>query len=127
MASTDSTTSGVQRTAVKTRRILLGVYSTLDGSYRTSRNEEGRWMLHDSTDKQVGEPDGYRTSDQALSALVDDLEADLLTLNTPPAKPEPQPTKQELAERFAAEEATRANVDPVTERKRRQRKQPATA
>jgi hypothetical protein len=87
MASKDSTTSGVQRTAVKTRRNASGVYGTLDGSYRTSRTEEGRWMLHDSTGKRVGEEDGYRTSDAALTALVDVLEADLQRLNTAPAKP----------------------------------------
>jgi hypothetical protein len=75
------------RTAVKTRRISPGVYGTLDGSYRTQRNDKGRWLLYDSDGKRVGEEDGYRTSDEALTALTDVLEADLLTLNTPPAKP----------------------------------------
>ena len=59
------------RTAVKTRRIAPGVYGTLDGSYRTQRNDKGRWVLHSSDGSQVGEQDGYRTSDEALTALVD--------------------------------------------------------
>jgi hypothetical protein len=63
------------------------VYGTLDGSYRTQRTSEGRWLLHNSDGTQVGEQDGYRTSDAALTALTDVLEADLLTLNSPPAKP----------------------------------------
>jgi hypothetical protein len=87
MASTDGKTSGAQRTAVKTRRIAPGVYSTLDGSYRTQRSEEGHWVLHNRDGSQVGEADGYRTSDEALTALVDVLEADLTSLNTAPAKP----------------------------------------
>jgi hypothetical protein len=74
------------RTTVKTRRIAPGVYGTLDGSYRTQRNDKGRWLLHDSDGTQVGEQDGYRTSDEALTALVDDLDRDLLTLNTPPLR-----------------------------------------
>jgi hypothetical protein len=75
------------RTAVKTRRIAPGVYSTLDGSYRTQRNDEGKWVLHRSDGTPVGEEDGYRTSDEALTALVDVLEVDLTSLNTAPAKP----------------------------------------
>jgi hypothetical protein len=116
MASTDSTTSGAKRTAVKTRRIAPGVYSTLDGSYSTQRNEEGRWVLHNRDGSQVGEADGYRTSDEALTALVDVLEADLTTLNTAPPKPT----------RNAVKGDAQGRNEPA-ERKPRGRKQPATA
>jgi len=118
MASTDSKTSGALRTAVKTRRIAPGMYSTLDGSYRTSRNDEGRWVLHSSDGSQVGEQDGYRTSDAALTALTDVLEHDLQALNTPPAKPQRNPESKG---------ATGRNEPTKPERKPRQRKQPATA
>ena len=106
------------RTAVKTRRISPGVYGTLDGSYRTQRTSEGRWTLHDSDGTQVGEQDGYRTSDEALTFLVDVLEADLTSLNTPPAKPtRNQETKP----------ATGRNEPTKPDRKPRQRKVAATA
>jgi hypothetical protein len=117
MASTDSTTSGAKRTAVKTQRISPGVYGTLDGSYRTSRNEQGRWVLHNRDGSQVGEADGYRTSDEALTALVDVLEADLTTLNTAPPKPQRNAAKGDAQGR---------NEPAQAERKPRGRKQPAT-
>lgn len=104
------------RTAVKTRRIAPGVYSTLDGSHRTQRNDEGKWVLHTRDGRQVGEQDGYRTSDEALTALVDVLEADLTTLNTPPAKPQRN-----------AETKPAAGRNEPTAKPKRQRKQPATA
>jgi hypothetical protein len=91
----------------------------LDGSYRTQRNDEGRWTLHERTGKQVGEPDGYRTSDEALTALVDVIDADLTTLNTPPAKPV----------RNAAKGDAQGRNEPTEQPKRkpRGRRQPATA
>jgi hypothetical protein len=103
------------RTAVKTRRITPGVYGTLDGSYRTQRNDKGRWLLHDNDGIQVGEQEGYRTSDEALTALVDDLDHDLLTLNTPPVQ------------NVGTKPATGRNEPTKPEPKRRQRKAAVTA
>jgi hypothetical protein len=119
MASTDGTTSGVQRTAVKTRRIAPGVYRTLDGSHETARNDEGRWLLFTVKGGQRGEQigDEYKTSDLALTALVDVLEADLTTLNTAPAKP---------TRNAEAKGATGRN-ESTAKPKGRQRKAAATA
>ena len=104
------------RTAVKTRRIAQGVYLTLDGSHRIQRNDEGKWVLHTCDDRQVGEQDGYRTSDEALTALVDVLEADLTTLNTAPAKPQRKTETKPAAGR-----------NELTAKPKRQRKAAATA
>jgi hypothetical protein len=87
-------------------------------SHETAQNTEGKWQLFTVNGGQRGERigDEYRTSDQALSALVDDLDRDLLFLNSPP--PKPQRNKEKGA-------ATGRNQP--TEPKRRQRKAAATA
>jgi hypothetical protein len=75
------------RTSVKTRRIASGVYATLNGEFQTARDGKV-WKLRRSADGEpVGKQEGYRTSDEALSAIVTEGLAELAALNTAPAKP----------------------------------------
>jgi hypothetical protein len=114
-----------ERTKVKARNPEKGVYRTLDGSHEIRQADKpGQWsvfrLLDGGAQQVAANVKGY---DRALDRILEEPGVTLETLNTPPAKP----TKQEQAERFAAEDASRAESDPATERKRRHRKQPATA
>lgn len=93
-----------KRTTVKTRRVQPGTYATLDGSHRVIRQEDGKWTLLRGTQELKG---GFKTSDEALSAIVEEFGGQLDTLNTAPEKPkanaakgdaqgsnEPRPTRQ---------------------------------
>jgi hypothetical protein len=93
----------VDRTSVKTRRISPGVYATLNGEFQTARDGKV-WKLHRGGEL-VGKPDGYRTSDEALTAIVAEGLAELEALNTPPAKPKAAP-KAEASEPGVSERRT---------------------
>jgi hypothetical protein len=88
----------IPRTAVKTQRLGLGHYASLNGAVNVQRQEDGSWTLrnHDEVIEA-----GYKTSDQALTAAVEQHGYKLGELNTRPAKPKvekPAPTKPEAKE-----------------------------
>jgi hypothetical protein len=104
-------TKPAERTAVKTRRIAPGQYTSLDGQVLASRNEDGKgWTLakRDGEEWTALKRD-YRTSDEALTAAVTDHGFQLEALNTPPKKAaKPAPTKPEAKEEGTNERRTGA-------------------
>ena len=114
-----------ERTKLKARNPEKGVYRTLDRQFEIRQADKpGHWsvfrLVEGGAQQVAANVKGY---DRALDRILEEPGVTREALNTAPAKP----TKPELAERFAAEDASRAEPDPATERKRRQRKQPATA
>jgi hypothetical protein len=105
----------IPRTAVKTRRIGLGQYTSLNGQVRASRNEDGKgWRLakRDGSEWTALKRD-YRTSNEALTGAVTEHGFKLDELNTAPAKPKaakPGPQK--------AEEKAEAKEEGTNERRR---------
>jgi hypothetical protein len=119
---------GYVRTKVRAKNPSKGVYRTLDGSHEIRQaDKKGHWdvyrLVGGGAQRIAAEVKGY---DRALDRILEEPGVTLEQLNTAP-KVEAKPTKQELAERFAAEDASRAEPDPATERKPRQRKAAATA
>jgi hypothetical protein len=86
----------MERTSVKTRRIGPGQYASLNGQVRVTRGEDRMWTLFHLEEELKG---GYKTSDAALTAAVQEHGFVLAELNTPPAKP-----KRERAAATATEE-----------------------
>jgi hypothetical protein len=74
------------RTSVKTQRVELGVYRTLDGKFEVARQEDSKWTLFDLRDGRKALQEGVKTSDAALDRIavhVPDYQA-------PTERPKPQ-------------------------------------